>query len=74
MWTHYDEDQNGFLGRNEAKEFVSKFSEIIEEDRGKNYNPDKFDEQFDKLDDNNDSYLSRGEMAVFIKKIFANNL
>jgi|TARA_B110000285_G_scaffold190430_1_gene217662 hypothetical protein len=34
MWTNFDVDKNGFLDREEAKEFVSKLSEIIDEDRG----------------------------------------
>jgi hypothetical protein len=35
------------------------------------YDETKFDALFDRFDQNNDMYLSKAEMAVFIKKVFS---
>jgi polyhydroxyalkanoate synthesis regulator phasin len=66
----HDLDKNGYLDKKEAKTFVDEISQCIEKERAKNYDPTKFDALFAKFDENKDQYLSKSEMAVFIKKVF----
>ena len=70
MWIQYDYDGNGYLDKEEARGFVFEISQIIENSRAINYNPMKFDSLFERFDENNDKFLSKSEMAVFIKKVF----
>jgi hypothetical protein len=70
LWKHHDIDKNGYLDREEARSYVFEISECIDRDRAKNYDPDNFDQLFNRFDENNDEYLSKSEMATFIKKIF----
>lgn len=70
LWTYHDIDRNGYLDREEASSFVFEISECIDQDRALNYDPSKFDTLFDRFDENNDLFLSKAEMATFIKKIF----
>ena len=72
MWNHYDFDNNGYLDREEARGFVDQVSKCIGKERSKNYNPDHFDYLFDKFDENQDEYLTKSEMAVYVKKVFTN--
>lgn len=37
------------------------------------YDETKFDALFDRFDENSDRFLSKSEMAVFIKKVFNKN-
>lgn len=46
---------------------------MIDKDRARLYDETKFDGWFDKFDENNDRFLSKAEMAVFIKKVFNQN-
>ena len=43
MWAEHDVDGNGYLDRQEARTFVQEISQIIEQERAKNYEPSKFD-------------------------------
>ena len=70
MWDAHDLDGNGYLDRAEARTFVFEISQCIERERAKNYNPLNFDQLFDRFDENKDHFLSKSEMAVFIKKVF----
>ena len=45
----------------------------IEPERSRQYDPAKFDQIFDKFDENNDQFLSKSEMSVLIKKVFKND-
>jgi|TARA_B110001450_G_scaffold174854_1_gene163253 hypothetical protein len=43
----------------------------FEDEREVNKPEENFDDLFDKFDENGDNFLSRAELAVFIKKTFA---
>ena len=51
MWTKYDTDGNGILDKEEAKPFIDHVARIIEADRAKNYNKNKFLELFEQFDE-----------------------
>lgn len=70
MWKYHDIDKNGYLDREEARTFVFEISECIDRDRALCYDPAKFDSLFDRFDENDDKFLSKSEMAAFIKKVF----
>ena len=38
--------------------------------RAQNYDEDDFDELFQKFDQDKNGFIEKGEMAVFIKKVF----
>ena len=67
LWAKADDDNNGFLDKNEAPRFLEEVVENIESEHQNNYDPSKFDEMFEKFDEDKNGYLSKGEMAVFIK-------
>lgn len=70
MWTKYDSDGNGYLDKDEAKPYIEHVAKIIEAERAKNYQQDKFDELFDLFDEDQNGFLSKAEMATLIKKTF----
>ena len=43
---------------------------MIDKERVKSYDPTKFDQLFDEFDSDSNNFLSKGEMAQFIKKFF----
>jgi Ca2+-binding EF-hand superfamily protein len=49
---------------------VDELSKIVNKERALFYRSEDFDSKFDEFDDNNQGYLSKGEMAQFIKFIF----
>lgn len=73
MWEEFDVNQNGFLERNEAKNFIDKLSKFISNDRAKFYDKHKFDQLFDEFDADRNGLLSKGEFAQFIKINFRQN-
>lgn len=63
IWEETDIDNNGYLDRSEAKEFLNKVTGVIEEERAKNYNLDEFEDLFDQYDEDDNGYLSKMEMS-----------
>ena len=45
---------------------------VIEQDRRKNYDKNKFNQYFEQFDEDSNGFLSKGEMSQFIKLVFAN--
>ena len=70
IWDYHDKDMNGFLNKKEALEFLEEVSKCIDKERAENYDQIKIENEFLKFDDNKDGFLSKSEMAVFIKKTF----
>ena len=52
--------------------FIEKVTQSIEGGRASNYDKDKFDEMFERFDEDHNGYLSKVEMAQFIKVLFRN--
>ena len=52
LWNNKDVDKNGYLDREEAREFVEEISKCIGKERSMNYNANNFDELFDRFDYN----------------------
>jgi Ca2+-binding EF-hand superfamily protein len=73
LWKAQDSDGNGFLTKDESKKFMESLVECIDAGKKAFYDPSKFDEHFKQFDLDNDSFLSKSEMAVFIKKAFNKN-
>ena len=67
IWNEADDDQNGFLNKEEAPKFLQKVAEIINTDRKNNYDESSFDQMFEKFDEDKNGYLSKAEMAQFLK-------
>jgi Ca2+-binding EF-hand superfamily protein len=70
LWDTHDTDKNGYLDRKEAKTYLNEISKCIDKDRAENYDKEKFDQLFEKFDENGDNFLSKSEMSVLIKKVF----
>ena len=45
---------------------------MIDESRAKNYDESKFEELFNKYDEDGNGYIKKSEMVVLLKKAFAN--
>ena len=54
---------NGFLDKDEAKKFMGAVVLVIQEERAENYDADKFNQMFDQFDEDQNGYLSKGEMS-----------
>lgn len=52
---------------------MDEVASVIDAQRAKNYNRLQFDEMFDSFDEDQNGFLSKAEMAIFIKKTFKNN-
>ena len=68
----HDIDKNGYLDKKEALPFLDQVAQIIDEDRAKNYDRNNFEKLFEEFDEDKNGFLSKGEMATFIKKTFRN--
>ncbi|KAF0684953.1 Aste57867_23110 [Aphanomyces stellatus] len=68
IWASYDTDKNGFLDRDETKQFVEAVLAKMQED-GVDVDPMDFDECFDGYDKNGDGKLSKKEMRVFVEQL-----
>ena len=73
MWSQFDYNQNGYLERDEAKDFIDELVKVIETDRAQFYKPDHFNSLFDEIDEDGNGLLSKGEFAQFIKLNFKKN-
>lgn len=71
LWNTHDLDKNNYLDKEEARPFIAALVDCIDAERKQYYDPSNFDKLFKSIDENNDNFLSKGEMAVFIKKTFA---
>lgn len=71
MWAEHDVDMNGLLDRGEAKNFLNKLKEIVSKERAGNYSEENFEKVFTQFDEDKNGFLTKSEMAVLIKKIFA---
>lgn len=71
LWDKYDVDKNNWLDREEAKKFIEAVAGVIDPDRAKLYENEKFDTLFDRYDEDQNGYLSKGEAAQFIKISFS---
>ena len=49
---------------------MDELSTFMDESRAKNYDKNKFEKLFSEFDEDNDGFLSKSEMAVFIKRVF----
>ena len=63
LWNAEDADQNGFLCVNESKKFLTEVQKIIQQDKAKNFEIEKFPAMFEKFDDDNNGYLTKSEMS-----------
>ena len=70
LWIEKDADGNGFLNIDEAKEFLLDIQKIIENDRAKNFDMQELPVLFEKFDEDNNGYLTKGQMAQLIKLVF----
>ena len=55
----------------EAKNFLAALCGCMEDDRKHNYCPERIDKIISEFDADNDSFLSKSEMAVLVKKTFS---
>ena len=67
IWVKYDDDNNGFLDKNEAKQFV-KDTLMDMSDEGA-FNDTDFDECFKEFDKDGSGTIEKDEMVEFIKKV-----
>ena len=71
LWQQNDNDNNGYLDKEEAKEFLDEVVKVIQKNRKRNYDKTKFDQYFEQFDEDRNGFLSKGEMSQFIKIVFA---
>ena len=50
--------------------FLATISKYVSEERGQFYNQNNFDSIFSEIDEDENGFLSRNEVAIFIKKAF----
>ncbi|EQC31991.1 hypothetical protein SDRG_10191 [Saprolegnia diclina VS20] len=64
IWHTFDQDQNGYLDRDETRAFIDAMAEAMNGTTRLD-----FDACFDEYDQNRDGRLSRDEMRVFVKQL-----
>lgn len=67
IWFDYDRDRSGALDKEEARDFIRDLLEKI--DQIDLYDETKFDEIFDKFDEDNSESVERSEMIQLIKVV-----
>ena len=73
LWEAHDINKDGHLNKTEAKKFIDKLVQGLDYERAKNYNPENFEKVFEEFDEDKNDWLSKGEMATLIKKVFRNS-
>ena len=73
LWDVHDINKDGHLNKAEAKNFIDKLVQGLDYERAKNYNPENFEKVFEEFDEDKNDWLSKGEMATLIKKVFRNS-
>ena len=73
LYTSFDADKNGWLDKEEAKNFMNHLASAVDKERAKSYQKDKFNELFDEYDEDKNGFLSKSEIAQFIKISFKQN-
>ena len=66
IWTKYDDDGNGFLDKQETKNFVMDTLKNVTEG---GYNEDDFEQCFREFDKDGSGTIEKSEMATFIKQV-----
>ena len=67
IWIKYDEDGNGFLDKQETKQFVK--DTLCDMSDGGEFNDADFDECFTEFDKDGNGTIERDEMVFFIKRV-----
>ena len=70
LWENIDIEKNGYLDYMQTQIFLDEVAGCIDEKRASNYDKANFKVMFEKFDENKDKFLSKGEMAQFIKFAF----
>ena len=73
LWDAHDINKDGHLNKAEAKKFIDKLVQGLDYERAKNYNPENFEKVFEEFDEDKNDWLTKGEMATLIKKVFRNS-
>ena len=67
IWSKYDDDNNGYLDKQETKRFVQ--DTLADMADGAGFNDDDFDQCFREFDKDGSDTIERGEMVQFIKQV-----
>ena len=74
LWMQHDVDGSGWLDKSEAKLFIEKLVECIDDrERAALYDPQNFEIIFNQFDEDKNGFLEKSEMSVLIKKVFSKN-
>ena len=70
VWAEIDTNGKGQLTKDQTKQFMAQVVTLIDQDRMNNYDPSKFESMFDEFDDDKNGFMSKSEIAQFIKIAF----
>lgn len=70
LWKEMDKDGNLMLDKSECKSFIQIVTNFIAPERAQNYNAKDFTKLFNLYDEDKNGFISKSEMAVFLKKVF----
>ena len=65
IWKKYDDDDNGYLDKEETKKFVK--DTLSDMSDGAGFNDDDFDQCFNEFDNDKSGTIEKAEMVQFIK-------
>ena len=51
LWAEHDADGNDKLDKDECQGFIEAIQELMEAERKQNYDPDEFDDYFERFDE-----------------------
>ena len=67
IWSKYDDDNNGYLDKEETKAFVK--DTLSDMSDGAGFNDDDFDQCFKEFDKDGSGTIEKTEMVQFIKSV-----
>ena len=67
IWVEYDDDENGWLDKEEMRAFVQDM--LVECGLITNYTDNDFERVFTQFDTDGDGKISKPEMLAFIKRV-----
>ena len=70
VWTQFDEDNNGYLSRNELQYFMAQMMQTADIEAVNELDQETLDDMFDRIDISADGTISKEELTKFLEDMF----
>ena len=73
IWDEHDKNNDGFIDKQEAKEFVKHTLQYLDSSILAEFDGSKFDKGFRKFDKDGNGVIQKREMSNFVLEVFQKN-